>query len=428
MAIKHRALIKLDTTKNHILRAKSTGGKEKLIEVYRDLKEIRNLYIEGLPQNDYIKYGEFCDGLIIAVRNMIEDSGKNFFVEELSMCLELIQYLKNETEKETRFKKEIVFLPYKSSMWDSLESVWKAAYDDKERCNAYVIPIPYCDRNPDKNAAEWHCERDQFPKYVPTLDWQQIDLKEWHPDIIIYHNPYDAQNMVTSVDSRYYSDNLKLYTDWLVYIPYFILNEPCLEENVSHFVLLPGVINADMVVVQSESMRKIYIDVLSKETNVTDREFWAKRIFGFGSPKIDKVLNSKREDFEMPEKWRKLVEGKKIILYNTSISATLKNTDKVCDKIRYVFNVFRNRDDVVLWWRPHPLMKATFHSMRLQFEKEYLSLEKQYIDEGWGIYDDSPDLHRAICWSDAYYGDAGSSVLALYKQTGKPMMTPTFEN
>ena len=425
MAIKNRALIKLGTTKNHILRAKGTGGKKALVEVYRELTEIRNLYIEGLPQHDYIKYGEFCDGLILAVRNMIKNSGNNFWGEELSMCLELIQYLKNETEKETGFKKEIFFLPYKSSMWDSLESVWKAAYDDKEHCNAYVMPIPYCDRNPDTSAAEWHCERDQFPNYVPTLDWKYIDLEALHPDIIVYHNPYDAQNRVTSVDSRYYSENLKLCADKLVYIPYFVLNEPCTEKNVSHFILLPGVINANMVFVQSEPMRQIYIDVLSKATNVSDREFWEKRIFGVGSPKIDKVLNSKREDFEMPEKWRKLVEDKKVILYNTSISATLENADKVCDKLRYVFNVFRNRDDVVLWWRPHPLMKATFHSMLTQFEKEYLSLVKQYIEEGWGIYDDSPDLYRAIHRTDAYFGDC-SSLLSLYRLTGKPIMQENF--
>lgn len=34
---------------------------------------------------------------------------------------------------------EAVFLPYKASMWDSLESVWKAA-DEDPNCDAYVIP------------------------------------------------------------------------------------------------------------------------------------------------------------------------------------------------------------------------------------------------------------------------------------------------
>lgn len=45
-------------------------------------------------------------------------------------------------------RKEVVFLPYKASMWDSLESVWKAAVQD-ENTDAYVIPISYYDKNPD---------------------------------------------------------------------------------------------------------------------------------------------------------------------------------------------------------------------------------------------------------------------------------------
>lgn len=421
MAIKQRALIKLNTTKNHVLSAASTGRKTALDTVCRELTATRDLYRDGLPSQNYAAYGEIFDGLILAVRKMTEGGEDGFREEALTLCQELLAHLEKETEKETRFKKEMFFLPYKSSMWDSLESVWKAACEDKEHCNAYVMPIPYADLNPDRSVAAWHCERDQFPKYVPTLDWSEVDLKAWHPDVIYYHSPYDNYNLVTSVESRYYSGNLKGFADKLVYIPYFVLEEPCTEESVEHFVMTPGVLNADKVIVQSEAMRELYINVLTKKTNQPDRGFWEKRISGAGSPKIEKVLTSKKEDFDMPEKWRKLAEGRKVILYNTSLNAMLQNSDKVCDKLRYVFDVFRNRKDVVLWWRPHPLMKATFHSMRPQFEEEYLSLEKQYIDEGWGIYDDTPDLHRAIAWSDAYYGDY-SSVMTLYKSTQKPIM------
>lgn len=236
---------------------------------------------------------------------------------------------------------------------------------------------------------------------------------------------------MTSVDGIFYSRNLKECTDKLVYIPYFVLEEPhpgneAEEDGISHFILTPGVFCADRVIVQSEAMREVYINVLSKRTNQTDRAYWEKRISGVGSPKIEKVLISKREDFELPEKWKRLVEGKKIILYNTSLTAILKNSDKICAKLRYVFDVFRKRKDVVLWWRPHPLVKPTLASMLPQIEQEYLDIEREYKEEGFGIFDDSPYLHRAICWSDAYYGDR-SSVVILYKVTGKPIMMQTLK-
>ena len=64
---------------------------------------------------------------------------------------------------------EAVFLPYKASMWDSLESVWKAADEDPD-CDAYVIPIPYFDRNPDGSFGPMHDERLDYPDNVPVTD------------------------------------------------------------------------------------------------------------------------------------------------------------------------------------------------------------------------------------------------------------------
>ena len=422
-----KELIKLLLQLNEMWPQLELCDKEQQTMVLDILNTVNSKCQQDFSKEKSAEYTDTLQALSQVIQNTDwQHTSKEELAQCIGLCQEIILQVIKNLRQEKEIKKDIVFLPYKASMWDSLESVWKAANEDKEHCNAYVMPIPYADLNPDRSIAEWHCERGAFPKYVPTLDWQRVDLKEWHPDVIYYHNPYDEYNRITSVEKRYYSRNLKECADKLVYIPYFVLEEPhpgneVEEESISHFALTPGVINADEVIVQSEAMREVYINVLTKNTNQKDRGYWEARISGAGSPKIDKVLTSKKEDYEMPELWRRLVEGRKVILYNTSLNAMLQNSDRVCDKHRDVFDVFRNRKDVVLWWRPHPLMKPTFHSMRAQFEEEYLRLEKEYIEEGWGIYDDSADLHRAICWSDAYYGD-WSSVVNLYKKTKKPIM------
>ena len=86
-----------------------------------------------------------------------------------------------------------------------------------------------------------------------------------------------------------------------------------------------------------------------------------------------------------------------------------------------MLNVFKERDDVVLLWRPHPLSVTTYQRMRPNLLQAYLQIIEKYKEEGWGIYDDTPDMNRAIAISDAYYGDGGSLV-ALYQCTGKPIM------
>ena len=335
-------------------------------------------------------------------------------------------------------RKEVVFLPYKASMWDSLESVWEAA-DADENTDAYVIPIPYFDKNPDGSFKEEHYEGDLYPKNVPITRYDTYDLETRRPDVIYIHNPYDECNYVTSVHPYFYSKNLRKFTDKLVYIPYFVLPEiePDDQEavdNMKHFCFMPGTIYADQVIVQSEKMRTIYIDEYrkaAKEMDLlyehVDRSFLEKKFLGLGSPKLDKVSNTKKENLEIPAEWLKVItrpdgSWKKIVFYNTSVSALLHHDEKMLRKMESVIEMFKkNQEEVALLWRPHPLIQATIESMRPRLWKEYKALVEKYRQEGFGIYDDSADMDRAVVVSDAYYGDR-SSVVQLYARIKKPVM------
>lgn len=340
-------------------------------------------------------------------------------------------------------KKEVVFLPYKASMWDSLESVWKAA-DADPNCNAYVIPIPYYDKNPDGSFKEEHYEGDLYPKDVPITRYDEYDLEARHPDVIYIHNPYDECNHVTSVHPYFYSKNLRNFTDKLVYIPYFILGEiepddQAAVDGMKHFCFVPGTIYADQVILQSEKMRQIYINEYQKAAEQMgllgehiDGKFLKKKFLGTGSPKLDKVLNTRKEDLEIPEEWLKIIKKadgswKKVVFYNTSVGALLQYAEQMLCKMESVFEIFKeNRDEVALLWRPHPLIQATIESMRPQLWEEYQKIKDRYIEEGWGIYDDSADVDRAVVLSDAYYGD-GSSVVELCLALKMPTMLQNVE-
>ncbi len=340
-------------------------------------------------------------------------------------------------------KKEVVFLPYKAAMWDSLESVWRAAQKDKN-CDAYVIPVPYYDKNPDGSFREEHYEADLYPEDVPITRYDAYDFEERRPDAIYIHNAYDNWNLVTSVHPNFFSGNLKKYTEKLVYIPYFVLDEvePDNEqaiENIKHFCFMPGIINADKVVVQSEDMKKIYINEYLKAAKKhglqgrhLDRAYQEQKFLGLGSPKYDRVLATKKEDLLIPQEWMKVIEKtdgswKKIILYNTGIAALLTYDEKWVDKIENALTIFKeNQDEVALLWRPHPLIESTMKSMRPTVLEKYMVLKDNYISEGWGIWDETADVDRAVVLSDAYYGDP-SSLVQLYQQTGKPIMIQNVE-
>ncbi len=336
-------------------------------------------------------------------------------------------------------KKEVVFLPYKASMWDSLESVWKKAEADPG-VEAYVIPIPYFDKNSDGSFGEKHYEGELYPEYVPVVDYRNYDFEGRHPDEIYIHNPYDDCNVLTSVHPFFYSENLRKYTDKLIYIPYFILEEigPDDEkkiENIEYLIDQPGVYNSDLVIVQSEQMAQVYIKVLTrllmKKNKSFDEEtvkdFLKGCIKGLGSPKIEKLKNIKKEELDIPEDWMEVINKgdgswKKIILYNIGVSTALEHGSKLLDKIERSFEVFKqHKDEVALLWRPHPLMEITLKKMDIELYKRFISIKGKYISERVGIYDDTSDVDRAIVLSDAYYGDQ-SSLVQLFILSEKSVM------
>ena len=193
------------------------------------------------------------------------------------------------------------------------------------------------------------------------------------------------------------------------------------------FVLSKGVVFSDEVILQSEKMKELYVRILVERYGEETREKWEKKIKGTGSPKFDKVLAMKDEKQEIPEEWQKIIKkpdgsNKKIVFYNTSVVAMLNAEEKMLDKIEDVLKVFKeNKDDVALLWRPHPLTISTLDSMEPEMSERYKKIVENYRAEGWGIYDDSPEMDRAIVISDAYYGD-GSSIVQLYEKLEKPIM------
>lgn len=408
-----------------------------LVELLTDVQDLaialgtRIEALKGLETKTVKELEVFCECLF----HMNECIGTPEQADAVQQIKQQMKHIQTTFEDEFPDKKEVVFLPYKASMWDSLESVWKAADADSE-CDAYVVPIPYYTLDGQHNFKDFCYEGNQYPDYVPVTDYREYDLKLHHPDVIYVHNPYDEFNTVTSVSPEFYLKKIKDYTEKLVYIPYFVLQEidpsnQVAVDYMSHFCFLPGTMYADQVILQSENMRQIYINeyikAAEKQNIKVNRTEAENKFLGLGSPKFDKVVNVRKEDVMMPQEWLRIIQKpdgtyKKVIFYNTSVGSLLNTGERMLLKMKNVFKQFKEKQEqVTLLWRPHPLMKDTLESMLPDLVKEYQQIVEEYKEEGWGIYDDTPDLDRAIAISDAYYGD-GSSVVQLCQKVGMPIM------
>ena len=144
------------------------------------------------------------------------------------------------------------------------------------------------------------------------------------------------------------------------------------------------------------------------------------------------MKNTKKEDLDIPQEWLKIIQKpdgswKKVVFYNTSVTSLLHHDEKMLEKMKWVFGVFKeNQNEIALLWRPHPLIKATIESLRPELWSAYEKIVNDYKEAGWGIYDDSADMNRAIALSDAYYGDS-SSIVPLCQAAGIPVMIQDVE-
>ncbi len=364
---------------------------------------------EGNPTVKLLE--EYCE-LIYGLYEMLENSTRKDKGEIFESVVKAFKQVKSKLteisadfQRNVKVRLEAVFLPYKASMWDSLESVWRAADADPD-CDAYVVPIPYYDKNPDGSFGEMHYEADKYPADVHVIWYDEYDFEARRPDMVFIHNPYDDCNFVTSIHPSFYSGNIKKFTECLIYIPYYATAGGMAEGQ----TWCPAYENVDYIVIQSEKYKEYF------DRKIPESKFWV-----LGSPKFDSVIHKCQNRPEPPDEWKEKIRGRKVYFYNTSIGGMLGDTESFLKKMNYVFECFRGRQDVCLIWRPHPLLGSTFDSLRPMYKPIFEALKKAFVEEDMGILDETPDMEKTIALSDVYIGDSGTSVTSLFGVAGKPM-------
>ena len=358
--------------------------------------------LDGKAEREAL-FSSYQEALYFSYLSLIKTDEEN--AEPGTSCLDRAEAYFSKIEEEIASipsKTLHLFLPYKASMWDSMESVYFAALQDPS-CEALVMPITYYEKEDGKFGKRIN-ERAEFPREIETID-EGFSLEEAQPDVIYIHNPYDDKNILTSVDPRYYSFHLKDYTENLVYIPYYTT----MGKAGFGSLFMPVYRYVHHIVVQSEEHKQR----LPKEVQEKARIL--------GSPKLDRALAYSQNPPEMPEDWKRIAGGRKIYYYNTVIEEMLGNPESFLQKMEEVFSLFKENPKYCLLWRPHPLLESSFLAVGTAYRKRFLELKLRYLTEEIGIYDSSAEPERAVALSSVYLGDETSSMAALFLAGGKPL-------
>lgn len=389
--------------------------------------------VEGLKGEGFRTVGileEYCEE-IYWIHTKLSQTVQADVEEVYQTLTDILACVEESIREDIVERREVVFFPFKASAWEALDSMWREAVNDPQ-CDVYVVPIPYFERHADGVLGEGHYEITQYPDYVPITSCTEYRIEERLPDVIIIQNPYDECNWTMSVHPAFYSKNIKKYTEKLVYIPYFTTDEITPDEeravlNMDYYAVMPGVVHADRVIVQSEQMKQMYVDKLTQEAGADTRQLWEEKILGLGSPKADNRSVASKESLRVPEEWMlqmKKEDGscRKVVLYYISLSGFMQYKEQMIAKMRETFRIFsENQDEVIVLWKLHPLIKITIEQAEPELYRQYLRLEQEFCEHALGICaGETPDeVLTAFC--DAYYGDA-SAVAQMCRREGKTVM------
>ena len=189
---------------------------------------------------------------------------------------------KRRISSKNKEKREVVFLPFKSACWKSLEPFYNEEMAD-ENCEVYVIPVPWYNKYLNGTIGEIHFDELSYPENVHLTKLNEYNIKERQPSKIYIQNPYDEYNFSYSVYPLFYARELRRHTNQLVYVPYFVpaeveINDELGYRAMSNYVTVPGVITSDVTFVHSEKMRKSYIRRLTEDVGEETREIWEEKI------------------------------------------------------------------------------------------------------------------------------------------------------
>lgn len=357
----------------------------------------------------------------------------------LDQLADIFDRIIDSIQKDIIERREVVFLPYQARYWNAIESVYKAAMED-ENCDVYVIPIPYYYKEYDGTLRNRKYEGEAFPDGIEITMYQEFDFEMHCPETIITQNPYDEWDSTVSVEKFFYSNNIRRYTDQLVYIPYFKVYEFTKDDyreyhNMQYYVTVPGVINADKVIVQSENMRELYIEKLTEFAGDDTRPVWEAKIVGIENT-IEEYEDKDICD-SISDEWRvraRKEDGtyKKMVAFYVTFSSLLQHKEHLIEKLRHVLEIFYDsRQDIILLWKENPMIYQSKDYIGIQLWEEYMQLQNQYIRYDNVIYIQSTDVVdaseenilnkkiAAVC--DAYYGDSGKLAQMIQMQE-KPVM------
>ena len=242
-------------------------------------------------------------------------------------------------------KKEVLFIVTKAKWWDVLSPLYDH-YVSKTDTEVHVLAVPY--HISDRVAGfdgETRNDIDLLPPELMAVNSDGYDIPHRHPDVIVTGYPYDGWGTTIDVQAFHYSENLRSYTDELIYVPCFgDVDLPINEKDkalaaIKVMLEQPAVLYSDKIVVRSNEIRECYVRIL---TDISGHEkYWLDKIMAFD----DLAEVEYCDETDLPVDWESVLSGRKLLLFGVNGAFLIENGQKAINKLKESIEMINEASD-----------------------------------------------------------------------------------
>lgn len=318
--------------------------------------------------------------------------------------------LKGHVKSDILSKEEVVFLVARES-----DLRWYRQYYKKEMDagnEVYVICMAYFYKDYDGALINPEYEIEKMPEEIRALGYNEFDMELHYPKRVYTLDAYEDFNPVWSIQPDYYCSNLINKAEKIIYITPFKLEEFSKESyrayfNMASYCNMPGVCNADEVIVQSENMRNLYVEKLSEFAGENTRCIWEEKI------KVNEFTANEKNP-------KKRVTDKKLLMIHVGISTFSQYGTKMTDKLMRIYEILKeNGNQIEYVWSVSPIVKESLKGINEKVYNEFLHVDKMLKEGQFRGEVIKEDEYGMVC--DGYYGDS-STYVQQFRNVNKPVM------
>lgn len=350
-----------------------------------------------------------------------------------SGVLDLLYGLREKTDR----RREVLLLPFKDIYWNTMDGLYRAMLDDQDT-DVYVVPIPYYYKDYKHRLKNMQYRTECYPSDIKIVHYDEYDYVLRHPDIIITQNPYDDINEESSLPPFFFSDKLLDLTDKLVYVPWFETYDFTEENereyiNMKHYCTVPGLINADLILLGSDVLKQTYIKKLTEFAGSGTENIWKEKIVVRGSEDELAALGI-REDEKVSAASENEGENdkgtiRKTMVYYPDFSDIMYFGDRALSKVRESVRTFEENGselDFVIIKGRH--IEDRLKELKPDLYADYIRIlnDAAENDHIRLIDETAADLDKLVKECTAYYGDGGR-LAHMFRNAGKPVMIQNYE-